>query len=207
MNAEPVRVSSAQLRGRDRVRQYEGALRAFQAVLALLHPRILHAIFVASRSHPSLWHRALRFCLIRLLSKECGDLVDIREDVYVLRLDCLTVGSRVSIHPMTYIDATGGVEIGNDVSIAHGVTIMSTEHIFDAPDVPTRDQGIREEPVRLGNDVWIGAGAKILGGVTVGDHAIVAAGAVVTRNVLAGAIVAGVPARVIGERTSAGTAR
>ena len=54
--------------------------------------------------------------------------------------------------------------IGNDVSIAHGVSILTTEHRFDSVEIPIRDQGTRSLPTILGSDVWIGAGARISGG-------------------------------------------
>jgi acetyltransferase-like isoleucine patch superfamily enzyme len=68
------------------------------------------------------------------------------------------------------------------------------------PDRPVRAQPVRSRGVRIGRDVWIGAGAGITDGVSLGDHAVVAMGAVVTRDVEPWAIVGGVPARVIGDR-------
>ncbi|WP_272946772.1 acyltransferase [Antricoccus suffuscus] len=124
-----------------------------------------------------------------------------RESVFLFSLKNLEIGNRVSIHPMCYIDASGGVRIGDDVSVAHGVTIMSTEHQFVDISVPIRDQPIEFVPVVINNDVWIGAGAKILAGVSVGHGSVVAAGAVVTRDVPPLMVVAGVPARVLGARS------
>jgi acetyltransferase-like isoleucine patch superfamily enzyme len=130
----------------------------------------------------------------------CGQLVDVRQSVVFAARNNARIGSRVSIHPFSYIDATGGVTIGDDVSIAHAVTIMSTEHRFDRNDIAIRDQGTIEKPVTIESDVWIGAGARILGGVTVGQGAVIAAGAVVNRDVPRQTVSAGVPARPIRSR-------
>lgn len=102
------------------------------------------------------------------------------------------------------------VAIGNYCSIAYGVTIVASgEHNYSAvANYPfsARFEGdeitdtFTKGPVRIGNDVWIGARATILSGVTVGDGAVIAAGAVVTKHVPPYAIVGGVPARVIKHR-------
>lgn len=151
------------------------------------------------RQGETLGHRAMRFVLLRSLIG-CGELVDVRGGVYLLGIRGLQIGDRVSIHPLCYIDAVGGVAIGNDTSIAHNVTIMSTEHRFDRGDIPIRDQGVDEAPVVIADDVWIGAGARILAGVTVGAGSVVAAGAVVVQDVPPGAVVGGVPARILKHR-------
>ena len=81
------------------------------------------------------------------------------------------------------------------------VTIITRNHRFDRTDIPMMEQGFEEErPVYIGNDVWIGDRALILPGVHVGDGSIIAAGAVVTKDVPPHSIVAGVPARKIRER-------
>lgn len=97
-------------------------------------------------------------------------------------------------------DATGRIEIGNHVSLAPGVFITASDYQFVAG-LPFREQPKRELDVRIGNDVWLGARVVVTAGVSIGDGCIVGAGAVVTRDLPAGSIAAGVPARVIGERT------
>lgn len=105
--------------------------------------------------------------------------------------------------PYVTIYGHGGVEIGADTLVSMHATILSSNH-----GVPPLGQKIREQPdellpTKIGRDVWIGANAVILGGVTVGDGAVVAAGAVVTKDVEAGAVVAGVPAREARRRENA----
>jgi hypothetical protein len=95
-----------------------------------------------------------------------------------------------------------GVARGEETLVSMKATILSSNHI-----IPEQGKIIREQPdellrTKIGRDVWIGANAVILGGVTLGDGAVVAAGAVVTRDVEAGAVVAGVPARLVRRRTA-----
>lgn len=92
------------------------------------------------------------------------------------------------------------VTIGDRTQIGPAVQIYAADHPRDAA---TRRSGLEfGRPVRIGSDVWIGGGSIILPGVTIGDGAVVGAGSVVTRDVPAGATVAGNPARVIGARES-----
>lgn len=87
------------------------------------------------------------------------------------------------------------VIFGDDVMLGPGVLISTATHPLDPI---KRQKGIESaRPITIGNNVWIGMGAKILDGVTVGDNAVIAAGAVVNKNVQANTVVAGVPARVI----------
>ena len=110
------------------------------------------------------------------------------------------LGRRVSLNPRVSIDGgRAGVVLGDDVRVATGAVIYAFDHGM-APDRPISAQPVRSRGISIGDDVWIGANAGITDGVTVGDHAVVAMGAVVTRDVPPFAIVAGVPARIIGDR-------
>ena len=112
----------------------------------------------------------------------------------------VTLGPRVSLNPRVSIDGgRKGVTLGADVRVATGAVLYAFDHGL-AADQPVRAQPVRSQGIVVGDDVWIGANAGITDGVAVGDHAVVAMGAVVTRDVPPYAIVAGVPARVIGDR-------
>lgn len=91
----------------------------------------------------------------------------------------------------------GEIEIGNDVMMAPEVALIAMNHVFDNTDVPMNQQGERGETIKIGNDVWLGFRSIVLSGVRIGDEAVVAAGAVVTKDVPGFSIVAGVPAKVI----------
>jgi len=101
--------------------------------------------------------------------------------------------TRIGIHN-TII---GPVTIGNHVNLAQGITVTALNHNFKDTSKRIDEQGISTRPVVIGNDVWIGANAVVLPGVTIGRHVVVAAGAVVTDNVPDNVVVGGVPAKII----------
>ncbi|TQF08809.1 acyltransferase, partial [Myxococcus llanfairpwllgwyngyllgogerychwyrndrobwllllantysiliogogogochensis] len=112
----------------------------------------------------------------------------------------VVLGPRVSLNARVSLDGgAGGIRIGEGTRIATGAALYAFDHGL-APDRPVRDQPVTSQGITLGADVWIGANAGVTDGVTVGDHAVVAMGAVVTRDVPAWAVVGGVPARVLGDR-------
>ena len=91
----------------------------------------------------------------------------------------------------------GPVTIGSHVNLAQGITITALNHNFDDSEKRIDQQGISTKEVVLEDDIWVGANAVILPGVTIGEHAVVAAGAIVTKDVPPHSLVAGVPAKVI----------
>ena len=189
------RVSSSRMRGRDLFRVAKPVLLVGDVVLRLLPRGVAGLLLTFLRLVPTQLGIAARWVVVRRLAARCGDCVAIHDGVYLFRLEYAAFGDNVSVHPMCYLDATGGLTIGNDVSIAHGASILTTEHDYTQPGVMIRDASVRRAAVTIGDDVWIGAGARILAGVTIGAHAVVGAGAVVTRDVPARQVVAGVPAR------------
>lgn len=110
------------------------------------------------------------------------------------------IGRRSAVGVDCFIHGGGGVTIGRDVLLGPGVRIFSENHDFALRGVPIIEQGETPAPVEIGDDVWIGAGATVLAGARIGTGSIVAAGAVVRGEVEPYAIVAGVPARVVGHR-------
>lgn len=95
-----------------------------------------------------------------------------------------------------------GVAIGDDVIMGPDVKIYARNHGFDRLDIPMRLQGETAKETVIGNDVWIGANVLIMPGVTVGNHTILAAGAIVTRDVPDYAMAGGNPARIIRMRNT-----
>ncbi len=112
----------------------------------------------------------------------------------------LLLGSRVLLNDGFVVSANQRIEIGDDTLVGEYVSIHDADHASARRDIPIAAQGMRSTPIRIGEDVWIGRGAVILKGVTIGRGAIVGANSVVTRSVAPYAIVAGAPARRIGDR-------
>jgi acetyltransferase-like isoleucine patch superfamily enzyme len=109
----------------------------------------------------------------------------------------ITIGARCSLNLGTVVFSHGSTTIGDDVQIGPGVVITTGNHLFDDPTRPVRTQGGAVAPVVIEDGAWIGARAVILPGVRIGAGAVVAAGAVVTTDVPARTLVAGVPARAV----------
>ena len=90
----------------------------------------------------------------------------------------------------------GPVTIGSHVNLAQGITVTALNHNFDNPQLRIDEQGVSTHPVTIGDDVWIGANAVVLPGVTIGSHSVIAAGAVVTKDIPPHSLAAGVPATI-----------
>lgn len=107
-------------------------------------------------------------------------------------------GKRGGVTEFCYVNAVERIEVGDESGFAPGCHVTDANHNFGSLDVNMIDQGRTASPIIIGNDVWVAAGCKILSGVEIRDHAIVAAGSVVTRGIVPeGAIVAGIPARIV----------
>jgi acetyltransferase-like isoleucine patch superfamily enzyme len=112
-----------------------------------------------------------------------------------VRRDGVRIGARSRINRDCCLDVRGGLVIGEDVSISPDVTILTAAHRVDDPAF-----AVENRPVVIEDHVWVGLRATILPGVTVGRGAVIAAGAVVARDVPPFAVVGGVPAKQIGTR-------
>lgn len=108
----------------------------------------------------------------------------------------IEIGEFSRITNKVVVDGRGGLTIGKKTMIGFQSILISYSHRFDGTG-PIIDQGMQGAAVRIGDDVWVGARVIVLPGVTIGNHAIIGAGSTVTKDVPAGAIAAGVPARVI----------
>ena len=147
------------------------------------------------RYESMLWVRFRAGLISRMIGRQPGGL-NIFPDVHIEGHEGLKIGDKVSLNRGCNISAGGGLTIGDHVSIGHGVTIVTADHGYDDPAVPIQEQPMRQAPVRIGSNVWIGAQTVILSGVEIADGTVIAAGSVVTRSVSEpDTIIGGVPAR------------
>ncbi len=114
----------------------------------------------------------------------------------------LEIGDNSNIGAFGYVGCSGFIKIGNKVMLGPRVSLYAENHVFDRADLDIKDQGVERSFIVIEDDCWIGASSIILAGVTVGRGSVIAAGSVVTKNVPAYSIVAGVPAKVIRSRST-----
>lgn len=152
------------------------------------------------------WRLHFRSTMLRLCRKKFrrfGSDAEFRPGAYAVCCSKISLGNRVVVRPgcMLFADPRhdgAGITIEDDVMLGSGVHIYVHSHRFDDPARPIIDQGYSpSRPVLLERGCWIGAGAIILPGVTIGRNAVVGAGSVVTRCIPAFTVAAGNPARVL----------
>lgn len=112
----------------------------------------------------------------------------------------IQIGEDCSVNAYTVLLGGGDLQIGNNTRIAPHTVIVPSNHVFLDPDIPIKDQGLCQEGIVIEDDVWIGAGVRVLDGVVLGAGCVIGAGAVVTRSVEPRIVVAGVPAKRIASR-------
>ena len=134
----------------------------------------------------TVWKRNMRYC---------GQGVEISELSSIWGWEGFSIGDGSVINQFTHIFASGGVDIGRHVLISSNCSISSVTHPVQA--THRSAEPLVMQPVRIGDNVWVGMGAVILPGVTIGENAVVGAGAVVTHDVPPGVVVAGNPARIL----------
>ena len=135
----------------------------------------------------------LREIMGRLTGKKIDDTFRLFPPFYTDFGKNITIGKDVFINSGCHFQDQGGIEIGDGTLIGHNVVLATINHDLN----PRKNRKNHYAPIKIGTHVWIGSNATILPGVTIGDHAVVAAGAVVTHDVPAMTVVGGVPAKVL----------
>jgi acetyltransferase-like isoleucine patch superfamily enzyme len=147
-----------------------------------------------------------------VLNCEQGGTIDIGDRTVIHRGAMLLpyggfirLGRRCSVNPYSILYGHGGLVIGDHVRIAAHCVIVPANHGIALDGGPIADQPLSKRGIRIGNDVWLGAGARILDGAVIGDGCVVAAGAVVRGTLAPHGIYAGVPARLVRRRAATTT--
>ena len=137
---------------------------------------------------------SLRLYLYRRIGMKVGKNCVIRRGVYLASPNELELGDGTFVGRAS-LYCTGGVRIGRNVNVSDGAVIITAKHDVNSPQFEAR-----YEPITIEDWAWIATNAIVLAGVTIGEGAVVAAGAVVTKDAAPYTIVGGNPAKVIGER-------
>ena len=135
----------------------------------------------------------VRNLLSRLFGKTVDESFRVFPPFYTDFGKNITVGKNVFINAGCHFQDHGGVSVGDGCQIGHNVVFATLNHGL----APEDRQTTYPAPITLGKNVWVGSNSTILQGVTIGDNAVIAAGAVVTKDVPENTIVGGVPARII----------
>ena len=136
----------------------------------------------------------IRALFSELIGKEVDESFSLIPPFYTAGGNEIRIGRNVFINQNCTLYDLGGLDIGDDVMIGPNVSMITTGHPLD----PSQRRSVTiGKPIMIERNVWIAAGATIIGGVTIGENSVVAAGSVVTKDVPANTLVGGNPARVI----------
>lgn len=183
--------------GREKFRRLETILNIFALIFRIV-PEFL-CIF--------LWHmmlpfngilvKGIRYSLLKSKAKKIGSNLSVGSNTIIKKWRNFSCGENVSIHENCMIDCDGVIDIGDNVSIAHSSSLVAANHTWDDSLIPIKYNPITKQGIVIKDDVWVGCGVRILDGVNIQHRVVVAAGAVVTRDVEKNSLVGGIPARFI----------
>jgi len=142
----------------------------------------------------------VRSCFYTWMMKEARKNVYIFPPFRCTSPEGIEIGNEVVIANNCVMGGEGGLKIGNYVMIGNNATIITGNHGYEKHDIPMLRQPIKDKPIKINDDVWIGANVVILPGVTIGQGVIVGAGAIVTKDIEPYSIAVGNPAKVIKKR-------
>jgi len=135
----------------------------------------------------------IRQMVSEIIGQQIDTTVEIRLPFFTDYGRNITMGQRIFINSNVQLIDKGGIDLADDVLIGPGASLISVNHVLK----PSNRRAIDVAPIHIHDNVWIGAKAIVLPGVTIGTNAVVAAGAVVTKDVPANTIVAGMPAKIL----------
>jgi acetyltransferase-like isoleucine patch superfamily enzyme len=162
----------------------------------LKHVYYFFALYVCNHviANVPVWR--VRKCYYKLLGMKIGRSSIVNMSQYFFDVHKISIGSNTHVNRGCFFDARAGITIGSNVSISHQVTLMTGSH-----EASSKTFAGDFQPIAVEDYVWIGVNATVLKGITLGKGAVVAAGAVVTKDVAPYTMVGGVPAKKIGSRS------
>ncbi|WP_346883822.1 acyltransferase [uncultured Algibacter sp.] len=182
--------------GRSQFKKYKTLINFFVIFFKIIPNFILQFIWDSTSSFSQLPFILLRYLILNSRIKKCGDNIRIGTRVTIKGWEFLEIGENVSIHDNCFIDASGEIELKNNISIAHNSTLLSTTHTYN-DGVPIKYNEIVKQKLIIQDDVWIGCGVRVLNNLEIKHRVIVAAGAVVNKSLDNNAIYGGIPAKKI----------
>lgn len=149
------------------------------------------------RNGTSFMSYGIRYLCLKRLARSCGQKVIVFPGVFLKNIHNLDIGTNVSIHEMCYIDAFGKIKIGDNVAISHGVSIISFDHDIHSGHLTYKDAPAVKGKIIIKDNVWIGAGVRVLKDVIIEKDCVIAAGSLINRSCDKRSIMGGVPATCI----------
>ena len=189
--------SAARIAGRGKFHKHKGAINFLVVVFKWFPVGLCECLWALSNILYGHFGVTLRYLIAKKLAKSCGELVYFGANVTVRYWENLVIGSNVSIHANCYLDALGDITLGDNVAIAHNSSLLSSNHSWEDEALSIKENPCVRKAVVIADDVWIGCGVRVLAGVHLSRRCVVAAGAVVNRDVAPRSVVAGVPAKVV----------
>ena len=141
-----------------------------------------------------------RGLIFKIFFNANGKGIKISEGTHIWNPNNVFLGNNVRIGRGSHLNAVEKIKIGSNVSLGPYVIITSANHNYTNINIPINKQGLTAKEIIINDDVWIGTFSVILPGIMIGKGSIIAASAVVTKNVPSGVVVAGVPAKIIHKR-------
>ncbi|MCR4796211.1 MULTISPECIES: acyltransferase [Ruminococcus] len=188
------------MNGRQFFEKFGPVIKKISGAVSFLPRRIRLWLFDAFKNKSGKSGILIRYILLRTLAKKTGDNVVVFPGVVFENIENLKIGNNVSIHQYSYIDAEGGIDIGDDVAIAHRCTVLSSNHGYSDDRIPIKYQEMELAKTTLKDNIWIGCGTIILAGVTVGSGCVIGANSTVTKSIDDNSVAVGTPCKVIKRR-------
>lgn len=185
------------MRGREVFEKLSGIINIIYFIFKYIPTPIIKILYLFFFCQENKLALLFRYLYLKKYINNIGSNVFVGRCVVLKNINNLSLGDNVSIHSFSYIDAEGGIEIGNNVSIANSTSIISFDHEWNDKILPIKYNPIKKRVITIEDDVWIGNGVRITSGVHIYTRSIVAAGGVVVKDVQSNSLVGGVPAKII----------